>query len=163
MKVSFASFCVGRPTLHTLFALQVIQLSPSRRPTTLLVLDPSPAQRPSGSDAPKTSGHPEGESPVPYSVISVAWAPSCGRSYHLIATGSRDGHVRIWRVKPPTPLEEADGDDAEPEGSWSAYVLRSRFYDQVFMSACSTIVGDFDDHKSAIGRVEWNITGYASA
>ncbi|KIP09749.1 hypothetical protein PHLGIDRAFT_102282, partial [Phlebiopsis gigantea 11061_1 CR5-6] len=87
--------------------VKVIQFSPSRRPTTLLVLDPTPA-RPSGSDAQKAPSHPEGESPVPYSVISVAWAPSCGRSYHLIATGSRDGHVRIWRVKPPSSVEDAD-------------------------------------------------------
>jgi hypothetical protein len=26
--------------------------------------------------------------------------------------------------------------------------------------SCRTIVGDFDDHKSPVGRVEWNITGY---
>lgn len=64
---------------------------------------------------------------MPYSVISVAWAPSCGRSYHLIATGSRDGHVRIWRVKPPSPTEDADGDDAESEGSWTVYAYKLRF------------------------------------
>ncbi|KAJ7753822.1 WD40-repeat-containing domain protein [Mycena metata] len=114
------------------FLPQIIQLS-SNRPTTILTLDPSPAvegalvdQDPSG---PSTSA-----------ITSVSWAPSCGRSYHLIATGGRDGHVRIWRVKPG---EEADDDmgDAE-DGRWTA-----------------SIVADFEQHKSAVGRVEWNITG----
>lgn len=76
-----------------------------------------------------------------YAITSVAWAPSCGRSYHLIATGSRDGHVRIWRVKPG----DEGGDDSsedEAEGKWTA-----------------SVVADFDHHKSAVGSVEWNITG----
>ena len=51
--------------------------------------------------------------------------------------------MRIGRVKPPTPSEDLDGDETDgTEGKWSA-----------------SIVGDFDDHKSAVGRVEWNITG----
>lgn len=35
----------------------------------------------------------------------VAWAPSCGRSYHLVATGARDGTVRIWRIEAPNEDE----------------------------------------------------------
>jgi nucleoporin SEH1 len=38
----------------------------------------------------------------------MSWAPSCGRSYHLIATGARDGAVRIWKVEIPS-----DGEDSE--------------------------------------------------
>lgn len=30
----------------------------------------------------------------------VAWAPSMGRSFHLIATAALDGHVRIFKLKP---------------------------------------------------------------
>jgi nucleoporin SEH1 len=90
----------------------------------------------------------------------VAWAPSCGRSFHLVATGGRDGHVRIWRIKPGTEDEpDEDLDESGSEARWTA-----------------TIVADFDHHKcvyamqyfncanscmnrSAVGRVEWNITG----
>lgn len=75
---------------------QIITLSPS--PTSLIHLTPP-------SSSPLTS---------------IAWAPSCGRSYHLIATGARDGTVRIWRVEPP-----ADGDDTEDsrrEG-WKAEIV----------------------------------------
>lgn len=110
---------------------QVIQISASQRPMTLLTLDPSPAHAAStmqsltgSADAPADADSP---SPASYAVTSVAWAPSCGRSYHLIATGCRDGKVRIWKVKPAA--EDAEGDEGE-EGRWSA-----------------TIVADFDNHK----------------
>ncbi|OSC98162.1 WD40 repeat-like protein [Trametes coccinea BRFM310] len=140
--------------------VKIIQIPPSRRPSTLLSLNPVPSSDPSRPSASSASG-PSGSAPTPstngdsgdgaktYAVTSVAWAPSCGRSYHLVATGGRDGHVRIWRVKPPAPSEEADGFGEDglgaqegEAGRWSA-----------------SIVGDFDDHKSAVGRVEWNITG----
>lgn len=104
--------------------VKIVQLSPSRRPETILVLSP-------GSES-------EG------SITSVAWAPSCGRSYHLIATGSRDGRVRVWRVKPGEESgaePETEAEDEEESG-WEA-----------------RIVADFDQHKSSVGRVEWNITG----
>jgi nucleoporin SEH1 len=49
----------------------------------------------------------------------MSWAPSCGRSYHLIATGARDGTVRIWRVEPPS-----DGEDQEDlKEGWKAEVV----------------------------------------
>ncbi|THV07141.1 WD40 repeat-like protein [Dendrothele bispora CBS 962.96] len=117
--------------------IKIIQLSPSRRPTTILVLDPSPL-------AVSNPGHPEADKM--FAVTTVSWAPSCGRSYHLIATGGRDGHVRIWKVKPAAEDDGEQGDDAEmmnsDETGWSA-----------------SLVGDFDEHQSTVGRVEWNVTG----
>ncbi|KAI0776488.1 WD40 repeat-like protein [Irpex lacteus] len=122
-------------------AVKIIQLVPSRRPSSVLSLDPSSQSR--ADTTPRSPAVGAGsEMSTSYSITSVSWAPSCGRSYHLIATGSRDGHVRIWRVKPPTPPDEVDEDEETGEDTWSA-----------------TIVGDFDDHKAAVGRVEWNITG----
>ncbi|KAG6329959.1 hypothetical protein ID866_9130 [Astraeus odoratus] len=119
--------------------VKIIQISPSRRPTTLLALDPSPSGK-SGAESSTVGLTGESDAPAPYAVTSVAWAPSCGRSYHLIATGSRDGHVRIWKVE---PVEENDMEDDVSTGPrWKG-----------------SIVADFDNHKSAVGRVEWNITG----
>ncbi|CCM04009.1 uncharacterized protein FIBRA_06166 [Fibroporia radiculosa] len=124
----------------------IIQLFSSRRPATLLSLDPTPAPAHAsiGEGASRTQAALNDDTPAPYAITTVAWAPSCGRSYHLVATGGRDGHVRIWRVRPPTPGDELDGerDGSAVEEKWTA-----------------SIVGDFDDHKSAVGRVEWNITG----
>lgn len=141
---------------------QIIQLSASRRPTTLLTLDPSPAPTAAASStsAPASTPNPNvninsstlepdsnsnnsntahgptpGTGPTPYAISSVSWAPSCGRSYHLIATGGRDGRVRIWRVRPGA--DDVDGEgvgiDAEgggDDGKWTA-----------------SVVADFDQHK----------------
>jgi nucleoporin SEH1 len=73
----------------------------------------------------------DSQAPTPYSITSVAWAPSCGRSYHLIATGGRDGRVRIWRVKPAAEDDHDDiAKDAGEDSKWTA-----------------TVVADFDHHK----------------
>jgi len=64
------------------------------------------------------------------SVHDVSWAPNLGRSYHLIATASKDMTVRIWK------LQINEGDKFE-----------------VTQVAC------FNDHRSEVWRVEWNITG----
>ncbi|CAD6588344.1 MAG: hypothetical protein TREMPRED_005033 [Tremellales sp. Tagirdzhanova-0007] len=72
-------------------------------------------------------------------LTSLAWAPSCGRSYHLIATGARDGTVRIWRVEPPPIDEECDGSREE---DWKG-----------------EIVGEFGKGGARVGMVDWNATG----
>ncbi|KAH9974748.1 WD40-repeat-containing domain protein [Lactifluus volemus] len=111
--------------------VKIIQLSPSRRPITLLSLDPSPSVDPGSISEDVTA---------PYAITSVSWAPSCGRSYHLVATGGRDGHVRVWKLY-PSSLDDGRTDGPE-EAKWTG-----------------SVVADFDHHKSAVGRVEWNITG----
>ena len=98
------------------------------------------------------------EKPAP-AIASVSWAPSCGRRYHLIATGGRDGNVRIWKLIPPEDNQFRLGPGGDSR--WKA-----------------TNVGTFDDHRSvsferkkkasrlltdssssAVTRVEWNVTG----
>ncbi|KAH9040554.1 WD40 repeat-like protein [Lactarius hengduanensis] len=104
-------------------AAAIVPIVPVARPITLLSLDP-PAY-----------------GIAPYAVTSVAWATSCGRSYHLVATGSRDGHVRIWKLRPSSLDEERieNSDDCKVDGERR---------------------GGFDIKVSSVGRVEWNITGY---
>jgi nucleoporin SEH1 len=99
--------------------LQIIQLSPSRRPITLLSLDPSPSVDPGSISEDVTA---------PYAITSVSWAPSCGRSYHLVATGGRDGHVRVWKLH-PNSLDDGRTDGPE-EAKWTG-----------------SVVADFDHHK----------------
>jgi len=64
-------------------------------------------------------------------IHDVSWAPSMGRSYHLIATGSKDNTVRIWKL-------QMNNERHKPEASQLA---------------------SFDDHKAEVWRVSWNITG----
>jgi nucleoporin SEH1 len=96
------------------FASQIVHLTQSHRPVTLLSLDPAPP--------PPTlaEGSTEADVATPSAITCVAWAPSCGRSYHLIATGGRDGHVRIWSVK---PAEEDDQESDVEDGKWSASIV----------------------------------------
>ncbi|KAJ3780857.1 WD40 repeat-like protein [Lentinula aff. detonsa] len=108
--------------------VNIVQFSPSRPPQVVLKLEESPG----------------------VVISTVSWAPSCGRSYHLLATGGRDGHVRIWKVDGPMIEDEEDEDEDEGEKKkWSAQ-----------------LVADFDDHANVggmtggvVGKVEWNVTG----
>jgi len=70
------------------------------------------------------SGHAE-------EVHDVAWAPNLGRTYHLIASASKDKTVRIWRI-PTTKLSGESGPQQ---------------------------VAVLDEHRDAVWRAEWNITG----
>ncbi|KAG8905412.1 hypothetical protein FRC01_008359 [Tulasnella sp. 417] len=105
--------------------LKIIEFPPNQHPITHLTLTQEP---------PTAKGARPGK---PLAITSVSWAPTCGRSYHLVATGSRDGLVRIWKLRSPKQVG-APGED----GQWIA-----------------TLVAEFDDHGASVSRVEWNVTG----
>lgn len=63
-------------------------------------------------------------------ILDIAWAPNMGRSYHMIATASKDKTVRIWRLEP--------GKSGKGEVK---------------------LIKVFPDHNAEVWRVEWNITG----
>lgn len=63
-------------------------------------------------------------------IRSVSWAPSLGRLYHLIATGCKDGFVRIFKVK-ELPSAELQ------------------------IETVATLL----DHKLEVWKVRWNNTG----
>lgn len=73
-------------------------------------------------------------------VHDVSWAPNMGRSYHLIATACKDGHVRIFKL-----TDDTQG--GAMAGGWTR---------KMFNVAC---VADFPDHNAEVWRVEWNVTG----
>ncbi|KAF9527457.1 WD40-repeat-containing domain protein [Crepidotus variabilis] len=161
--------------------IKIIQIN-SRRSTTLLSLPansntatsttsiPPPSQpqasssgtglQSEGSQPDLRASTPSGSSPsnAPTTAItSVSWAPSCGRSYHLIATGGRDGHVRIWKLKPGNDgLEDSENSDEEGGGGRDKDDSDGEGEDSKWTAV---VVADFDHHRSVVGRVEWNITG----
>ncbi|GAA6064311.1 hypothetical protein JCM10212_005048 [Sporobolomyces blumeae] len=61
--------------------------------------DPYSSSTPSGGLLGPTSSSPFHMSPT----SSLAWAPPSGRSYQLLASGSRDGKARVWKIYPPIP------------------------------------------------------------
>ena len=67
-------------------------------------------------------------------VRDVAWAPHIGRSFQLIATACKDGHVRVFKLTPKSMNK------TKP-----VFTIEQ--------------VADFDDHQGEVWRVEWNVTG----
>ncbi|RKP31298.1 WD40 repeat-like protein [Metschnikowia bicuspidata] len=63
-------------------------------------------------------------------IRSISWAPSMGRSYHLIATGCKDGLIQIFKAY------EQDTGDFKIE-----------------------TVARLNNHQQEVWRVEWNSTG----
>ncbi|XP_049848602.1 nucleoporin SEH1-B-like [Schistocerca gregaria] len=63
-------------------------------------------------------------------IHDIAWAPNMGKSYHLIATASRDQTAKIWQL---TPVKQ---------GQWEPKEIAS-----------------LDDHRAEVWTVEWNTTG----
>lgn len=55
--------------------------------------------------------------------------------------------MRLWKVRPPEKKDSDVDDDGEGGG------------DEVITPWSTSIVADFDEHKSAIGKVAWNVTG----
>lgn len=115
-------------------------------------------------------------------VRDVSWAAGMGRSYHLIATGCKDGHVRIFK------LTAASGHLSPPKSKCSANSSNPRRQQRMGnlgagLTGADEIpppngddetnnnnndlgegwsverIADFDDHHSDVWRVSWNATG----
>ncbi|RKO84567.1 WD40-repeat-containing domain protein, partial [Blyttiomyces helicus] len=82
-------------------------------------------------------------------VCDVAWAPNMGRSYQLIATASKDHHVRIFKL-----TDESARAVVQP--GWQAAGSNAGKGKRRFRV---DLVGDFADHGAEVWRVEWNVTG----
>ncbi|KAF8700051.1 WD40 repeat-like protein, partial [Rhizoctonia solani] len=143
--------------------VKIIALQPGKPPQVLLTIPQYPINVPTtGASSLLGAVTPTSTSPsllptLPQShtapshpghaITTLSWAPPCGRSYQLLATGSRDHKVRIfklWHGERDAFGEDGfgDGTSARADQSWSFSRL-----------------GEFDDHKATVGRVEWNITG----
>ncbi|KAF8605723.1 WD40 repeat-like protein [Ceratobasidium sp. AG-I] len=127
--------------------VKIIALQPSKPPQVLLAIPQHPANAQSAGAPSLLGSHTTPSHPV-HAITTLAWAPPCGRSYHLLATGSRDHKVRIFKLtygERDALAEDGFGESVgagRGEPAWS----------------CNRL-GEFDDHKASVGRVEWNITG----
>jgi len=115
-------------------------------------------------------------------VRDVAWAVSMGRSYHLIATACKDGHVRIFRLtareggKTEFPAEKVVEKEKEKtvtkrRGRVAAGLSQGLGGDEAAAAAGDAEevdvgvrwdvekVADFGDHKAEVWKVAWNATG----
>lgn len=116
-------------------------------------------------------------------VRDVSWAAGMGRSHHLIATGCKDGHVRIFKLTAAqrTSLKSKYSNNttsaARPGGKPRAGTATPGLggSDEMLPSDATNppdeeaggpgehwvveLVADFDDHHSDVWRVSWNATG----
>ncbi|KAI5776357.1 WD40-repeat-containing domain protein [Geopyxis carbonaria] len=105
-------------------------------------------------------------------VRDVAWAVSMGRSYHLVATACKDGHVRIFKLsgksivtRPVTGRSEPGGRAGLSRGLIGADEIlpgpvgAASAEDEVADRWDVQMVADFGDHKAEVWKVSWNATG----
>ena len=72
-------------------------------------------------------------------VNDVAFAPNMGRSFHLLASCSKDGTVIIWRLTPRTSSSGASSEAAPATASSSAGFDVAQ-------------IAIFDDHEAEVGK-----------
>ncbi|KAL1919237.1 uncharacterized protein VTP21DRAFT_1929 [Calcarisporiella thermophila] len=86
-------------------------------------------------------------------VHDVAWAPSMGRSYQLIATSSKDHRVRIFKLTEDGATgaySQTTGAPVQPSAI-NVNSSKKRFRIERVMES--------NEHEAEVWRVEWNITG----
>ncbi|KAL7275229.1 epoxide hydrolase, soluble (sEH) [Rhizina undulata] len=110
-------------------------------------------------------------------IRDVSWAASAGRSYHLIATACKDGHVRIFKLtassgslfapksKPTGGRRPRPGAGAGVEG-----LVQGLGADELLSGGDEggddgadgwtvELKADFSEHNSDVWKVAWNATG----
>lgn len=99
-------------------------------------------------------------------IRSISWAPTIGRWYQLIATGSKDGKVRIYKIT------ETKSDDIPTNTNTNNNINKNDSNENVIENENELIVNpnlstrlkvellsEHDDHKSEVWSVSWNLTG----
>lgn len=112
-------------------------------------------------------------------VLSVAWAPNLGRTFHLVATGCSDGHVRIFRVvseeKAAATLALRDGNpnqlpfddrdalkkdnNANTNTNGNANANGNSKGKGSGSGLIVVLVADLADHGLPVQKVSWNVAG----
>lgn len=89
-------------------------------------------------------------------IREVAWAPSMGRSYELVATACQDGFVRIYKITGLGNSHKDSGSETEHANEnkmQKYYKLRNPSNFKV------ELISKNDDHKGEVWSVAWNLTG----
>lgn len=88
-------------------------------------------------------------------IRSVSWAPSMGRYYQLLATGCKDGKVRIFK------LTERLSQKTNKQSQWiedsDLNSLENTDKPNVLIDV--ELLSEHDDHKGEVWSVSWNLTG----
>jgi nucleoporin SEH1 len=93
-------------------------------------------------------------------VTDVAWAPNLGRSFELIATASKDGHVRIYKLKedlsnPASLVGDISSSNSGGGTTASTSLSGTKKRQTLYRAEC---VADLKDHEAPVWRLNWNVT-----
>lgn len=89
-------------------------------------------------------------------VRSISWAPSIGRWYQLVATGCKDGKVRIYKI---TEKLSNSQEQIESSNDDSMTDCKSANKQDLEPTLEIELLSEHDDHKAEIWSVSWNLTG----
>ncbi len=107
-------------------------------------------------------------------VRDVAWAPSMGRGYHLLATACKDGYVRIYKivVKTNNHLNGDQSNDDRKDDEMADASMNDDADDNLGVSILNNgiqsslpstldvkLLNALDEHKGEVWKVSWNSTG----
>lgn len=111
-------------------------------------------------------------------IRSISWAPSIGRWYQLIATGSKDGNVRIFKLSEKTVnsiidngnisnqarlnnnpgYSQVNGNDNDINMDKDDDPLKSGS-NKSNSNLLVELLSEHDDHNGEVWSVSWNLTG----
>lgn len=87
-------------------------------------------------------------------IRSVSWAPSIGRWYQLIATGCKDGKVRIYKLT--EKLSDRPSSSSSNEDLLTDMPNES---EELEPTVQVEMLSEHYEHKSEVWSVSWNLTG----
>eukprot|EP01138_Halocafeteria_seosinensis_P004032 gb/GECG01004123.1/.p1 GENE.gb/GECG01004123.1/~~gb/GECG01004123.1/.p1 ORF type:complete len:379 (+),score=43.15 gb/GECG01004123.1/:1-1137(+) len=90
-------------------------------------------------------------------IHDTAWAPSMGRSFHRIATASRDHTIRIWQIKPADFVR--DSKDVPDTAGTVVDDVSGLMYMGKGVDCYIYCFPSLMDHYAEVWRVRWNVTG----
>lgn len=93
-------------------------------------------------------------------IRSVSWAPCIGRWYQLIATGCKDGKVRIFKVTEKAgPVTNSSLQDDESNSDTTTQEHTHKSFTSSHSPLQVELLSEHDDHKGEVWSVSWNLTG----
>ncbi len=108
-------------------------------------------------------------------IRDIAWAPSMGRQFQLIALASVDGNIRIYKVTRKTPGNNINSSSSDLATTTESVAIDANGSASGTPSVTTTtttttglefpspleveLISTLSDHHSEVWRVSWNITG----
>lgn len=95
-------------------------------------------------------------------IRSISWAPSIGRWYQLIATGCKDGKVRIFKITEKLNDINNENDTINSKSTDQMKIdsnINSSSKLEIISYLNIELLSEHSDHGNEVWSVSWNLTG----